>query len=285
MTLVGWFFHPTNQIERIVFEDGTVWAPAETESLRYFGTAGDDFIQTTDHGERIEGRGGNDVLLGGMGDDVYVSVFGGFDYIQDFAGLDELQMGSGISPDQVQRVRLNGSDDLILRVAGTGDQVTLVGWFFHPTNQIERVVFEDDTVWAPAETESLRYFGTAGDDFIQTTDHGERIEGRGGNDVLLGGIGDDVYVSVFGGFDYIQDFAGLDELQMGPGVSPDQVQRVRLNGSDDLILRVAGTGDQVTLARLVLQSDQSDRAGSVRRRHGVARRSARRRYAVRDRRR
>ena len=112
-------------------------------------------------------------------------------------------------------------------------------------------------------------FGAVEDDFIEGLGGNDLLDGGGGNDVLLGGMGDDVYVLVFGGFDYIQDFAGLDELQMGPGISPDQVQRVRLNGSDDLILRVAGTGGPGDARRLVLPPDQSDRARGVRRRHGV----------------
>ncbi|HXT33782.1 MAG TPA: calcium-binding protein, partial [Vicinamibacterales bacterium] len=245
VTIGGWFYSATNQIERVVFDDGTVWNAADTSSLRRLGTAGDDFVQGTEYDERLEGRGGNDVLLGGAGNDVYVPGFGGSDWVSDFAGDDELRL-DGVSPDQIERIRQSGSYDLVLRVAGTGDQITLGGWFYDAANQIERIVFDDDTVWDAAETSSLRRFGTAGDDFVQGTEYDERLEGRGGNDVLLGGAGNDVYVPGFGGSDWVSDFAGDDELRL-EGVSPDQIERIRQSGSYDLVLRVAGTGDQVTL--------------------------------------
>ena len=246
VTIYNWFSDPIYQIESIVFDDGTVWDPATSASLRYFGTAGDDFLQTTDYGELLEGRGGNDTLLGSGGDDVYAPGVGGNDIVFDYGGDDELRL-DGVSADEVERVRTDGSNDLVLRVTGTGDVLTIASWFSDPIYQIERLVFDDGTVWDPATSASLRYFGTAGDDFLQTTDYGELLEGRGGNDTLLGSGGDDVYAPGVGGNDIVFDYGGDDELRLD-GVSADEIERVRTDGSNDLVLRAPGTGDVLTIA-------------------------------------
>jgi Ca2+-binding RTX toxin-like protein len=211
------------------------------------GGAGNDYmVDSGDGNDVLDGGTGSDFMIGLEGNDVYLPGFGGQDTVYDSGGDDEVRMPAGVTPDQVERVRQEGSDHLVLRVAGTGEAVTMYNWYSGPEWQVERVVFEDGTVWDAATTSSLRYLGTAGDDFIQGTMWSERLEGRGGNDVLAAGLGDDVYVpGAGGGFDYIVDFGG-DTLLL-EGVSPDQIERIRESGSYDLTLRVAGTSDRITL--------------------------------------
>jgi hypothetical protein len=166
------------------------------------GLAGDDILFGYDGNDLLDGGSGNDRLLGGAGDDVYISVLGGVDYVSDYAGFDELHL-EGISPGDVERIRQDGSDDLILRVLATGDQITLAGWFYDPANAIERIVFDDGTVWSASETSALRYLGTTGNDFLQGTQYDETFEGRGGNDGFSGAGGNDVYVLGDLGFDSV----------------------------------------------------------------------------------
>jgi len=284
VTIASWFSDPSYQVERVVFGDGTVWDAATASSLRRLGTEGDDFLQgNVSYGGLLDGRGGNDYLLAGMGDDTLDGGAGndfmvggggddlyrpglGLDRIYEGGGNDELRFGAGIAPDQVERIRTEGSNDLVLRVVGTSDEVQIGNWFSDPFYQVERVMFGDGTVWDPATTASLRRIGTEGDDFLQSNFfYGGLLDGRGGNDQLYGGMGndtldggsgndfmvggsgDDVYLPG-SGFDSILDFGGVDELRFAAGVSPDQVERVRPDGSDDLLLRVAGSPDAVRIA-------------------------------------
>src|SRR5262245_32085397 len=98
-----------------------------------------------------------------MGDDTYLPGRG-MDTIFDSGGNDELRLAAGIDPDQVERLRFDGSNDLVLRAVGSTDQVTISNWFAGLENQIERVVFDDGTVWDAATAGSLRRIGTEGSD-------------------------------------------------------------------------------------------------------------------------
>jgi Ca2+-binding RTX toxin-like protein len=141
--------------------------------LRHIGTEGNDFLQSDFFfGGVLEGRGGDDTLIGGSGsdtmdggagndmlagqdgDDVYLPGTG-MDSIFEFGGTDELRLAAGIDPDQVERIRFDGSNDLVLRALGSSDEVRISNWFGGPENQVERVVFADGTVWSPATTSGL----------------------------------------------------------------------------------------------------------------------------------
>jgi Ca2+-binding RTX toxin-like protein len=262
LTLFNWFIDPLYQIERVVFDDGTVWAPAETSALRWLGTAGSETLQGTQHDETFEGRGGNDQFIGATGNDVYVLGDLGFDAVMDWGGEDEVRLPAGISPDQVERIRFDNSSDLLLR-AGT-EQLTLFNWFIDPLYQIERVVFDDGTVWAPAETSALRWLGTAGNDILSGTEHSERIEGRDGSDTLQGNGGDDIldggaandWMSGGAGADtyrfnrgYGVDVIasgpwslGEDRLELGAGIS---LHDIEVSGSLGFLVLAVGLRDQV----------------------------------------
>ena len=143
----GWFAGPDNQVERVVFDDGTEWDAAESSALRVFGTPGDDYVFGSFYGERLEGRGGSDQMFGYEGDDVYVpgpqpTPFSGADTIWELGGNDELRL-EGVNPDDVQRHRVG--DDLIFHTFLQGPIVRFAGWFAGPDNQVERVVFDDGT--------------------------------------------------------------------------------------------------------------------------------------------
>jgi Ca2+-binding RTX toxin-like protein len=245
LNIGGWFADPSHQIEHIVFDDGTVWAPEESSALRVFGTPGDDFLFGSIYDDRIEGRGGNDLMFGNAGNDVYVPGPGfGSDFVFDIGGLDELRL-EGISPDELSRTRTSSGSDLHLSRAGSFESLTLSNWFEGSAYQIERIVFDDGTVWTPEETGVLRYVGTDEHDHIIGTDWSERFEAHGGGDMLIGEGGDDVYVVEAGGIDWIVESSGNDEVQL-TGISPDQVERVRDPGSDNLTLRMPGMFNTLT---------------------------------------
>jgi Ca2+-binding RTX toxin-like protein len=265
----GWFSSPENQIESVVFADGTVWDAATTSALRRLGTEGDDFLQGSFYGGLLEGRGGNDFLLGGAGNDtldggagsdrldggggndVYVPG-SGMDTIYDSEGTDELRFGSGIAPDQVERLRDDWmSDDLLLRVQGTFNEVRISGWFSSPENQIESVVFADGTVWDAATTSALRRLGTEGDDLLQASFYGGLLEGRGGNDFLFGGTGNDT-LDGGAGNDNLFGSSGGDTYLFDRSSGHDWILELQAN-PDDIDTLIFGAN--ITVQDLIITGD------------------------------
>lgn len=100
---------------------------------------------------RLEGNAGNNVLFGGLGNDTYVFGRGsGQDIVVNFdAGKpsgDKVQLGAGIVGADVSFVRR--ADDLVLRISGTSNQLTVVNYFAEGgkgPDALEKVRFEDGT--------------------------------------------------------------------------------------------------------------------------------------------
>ena len=354
VTLVRHLDRPSYAIERIEFDDGTVWTPADVLTRLFTGGAGDDTIRglSTDdtiaglagadtlyggygddtldggadadtlhgghgddtltggagddtlHGEsdddRLTGGAGDDTLHGGLGSDTYVFNRGdGADTIEDngIRGTDRLAI-HGYTPAQVTVSRVAGdSDDVVLTFAGTDDRITIRNTLDGSgSDTIERIEFDDGTVWTPADMRALLLTGGASDDTLRgfSTDdtitglagadtlyggygddtleggadddtlHGEydddTLTGGAGDDTLHGGLGSDTYVFNRGdGADTIEDNGSrsTDRLVIH-GYTPAQVTVSRVTGdSDDVVLTFAGTEDRITI-RNTLEGSRSD---------------------------
>ena len=59
-------------IEKIQFEDGTIWGYSDILRLAVTGSRSRDDIIGTDGNDIIDGKGGNDTINGNFGDDTYV---------------------------------------------------------------------------------------------------------------------------------------------------------------------------------------------------------------------
>src|SRR5262249_15929566 len=73
-------------IDRIVFDDGTVWNYQDFDALfqRNQATESNDRLVGTSDDDELEGLGGQDLLIGGFGDDTYLYARGdGADTIDD----------------------------------------------------------------------------------------------------------------------------------------------------------------------------------------------------------
>ncbi len=242
-------------VERVEFDDQTVLDFSEGIHIRnndtgrnLFGTiygdvieggAGSDTLNGYGDDDTLIGGGGRDILYGGAGDDVYV--FGqdfssgsgyGYDTISEAAdaGTDTIRFTDGVEADDVYLwtdmygyLWLQAGDD------ANNNTLTIPGAIVSGvgvTTNVERVEFDDQTVWDISEGFHIRnndtgrsLFGTTYDDVIEggagsDTLYGyggdDTLIGRAGNDQIFGGAGADTFVflaaDVGNGIDHIVDF-------------------------------------------------------------------------------
>ena len=282
--VVDWYFGGgagRYQIEAIEFADGTRWESADIASHMTVtpGTDQSETVYGTDRDDVLDGLGGFDVLLGGAGNDVYVIDGGsGNKRIRDggnVSDVDVVRFGEGIGLDDIQ-LEVSGYD-LLIYVTGTGQWVTISGWF--QGDVIERFEFSDGAVLTQADVETLilsgpaiivgsayadNLYGSMADDTIYALDGEDSVYASGGNDLLdggtdgvvdrlTGGKGDDIYVFGRGyGIDYVYESTvreGVDAIEFTDGVRFEDLTFARSLGS--IHVGIAGTDDALILVNCV----------------------------------
>lgn len=230
--------------------------------------------------DRIIGGSGNDVLKGGGDDDTYVFRRGdGQDVITDrrddydfISGGDHdaIEFGPGITFDQLRFS--TAGNDLIIKIAGTDDQISIVNGFRNLNYRIETLRFADGSTKSyDAITQVLAtggdgddivvddigaslVTGGAGDDNISAYFGNDRVIGGTGNDTLRGGGDDDVYVFNRGdGVDTIIDrrddydfiTGGNDAIEFGAGISWTDLS-FAVSGND-LTIAIASSADRIKI--------------------------------------
>ena len=177
---------------------------------RIMAGAGDDVLQGGGGDDQLDGGAGHDRLIGGQGNDTYLFGPGsGRDTIVEVHGTrDVIRIMPGVAPSDVVVTRQN--NDLVLRLNGGADQLTISLYFLAVPLQIEQIQFADGTVWdASAIQERLRptITGTADNDTLVGTAEDDRLLGLTGDDQLAGLAGND---ELDGG-------SGIDQLTGGAG--------------------------------------------------------------------
>ncbi|WP_270934250.1 calcium-binding protein, partial [Falsiroseomonas oryzae] len=149
------------RIEEFAFANGTAWSLAEILALAGTGGAGDD---TIDFGTQLaldlvlDGGAGDDRLAGGPGDTTYVFDPGdGRDEIIEAGyfvfSTDTLRFGAGI--DAAALVAVRHGNDLLLRFAGSEDEVLVRNQFAVAAVPIDHVLFADGTALTAADLDNL----------------------------------------------------------------------------------------------------------------------------------
>lgn len=181
-------------IDRVVFDDGTIWDQATINSMFPTATEGDNTLYGFTTADTINGLGGNDTIRGGKGDDVLDGGSGddnirggdggdiivggtGNDHMQGDAGVDtytfDLDWGSDIifnndSSSNVDTISFGAGivasditvtrdiDDLFL-AHSNGDVIEVDGHFesYNDRGSIDQVVFVDGTVWDQTTLETM----------------------------------------------------------------------------------------------------------------------------------
>lgn len=200
------------------------------------GDAGDDLLFGNAGADTLRGGAGNDVIEGGDGSDTILFGRGdGVDLVRSFSneiGVDTVLLDAGIKPTDINLVR-NGAN-LDLAIAGSGDRVSLYGWFNPIGTPVQTSVqFADGSTWTRATLQTMlgmRYGTTANDsmtgtdttaDILYGGDGDDSLTGLGGDDLLAGGPGTDTLTGGLGNDTYFHD--GSDQIVEAAGAGTDTV--------------------------------------------------------------
>lgn len=255
----------TQQIEKLVFDDGTEFALAPI-----VGTEGDDVLNGTVGNDVISGLGGNDTLFGLAGDDV----------LDGGAGNDTLEGGDGddtfivSTGNDIFRAGSTGVDNILAPIGETPDDVSIIR-FFNNRNDLEvtfsdgstvkideqfggqfldTMEFNDGTVLSLSTGPNILIVGTASGELMNTStvmtggadivDPGagdDRIFSSGGNDVMFGSLGNDQF-DAGGGSDTVNYslVPGGIVVELDASVRPDGRARTLDDGQggNDMLIRV-----------------------------------------------
>ncbi|HJQ57598.1 MAG TPA: calcium-binding protein, partial [Vineibacter sp.] len=252
-------------IERFVFADGSSLTDPEIRArlVAQSQTGGNDVIHGFFGDDVIDGGAGNDELRGSSGSDTYRfgrgdgqdSVYESLDDHPFLEGSDTVAFEEGIGRPDVAFTRTG--NDLIATIVGTTDAIRIVNHYGWVYATMETFRFADGTSLSRAEVERavIDAQATSGDDVIIGTGSADSFHGSAGNDILRGGDGADTYLLGPGfGQDRIEDNASaednsnFDTLTFGVGIDPEDVVIGRAANPNDLVLSIAGTNDQVTVA-------------------------------------
>ena len=232
------------------------------------GTAGDDRISRVSGdlpSQRLNGLGGDDVLVGGAGADILDGGDGtdSASYFNHPADIEiNLETGTGKGGDAEGDVLISIEGIL----GGTGDD-RLTG------NNADNLISGtggNDILNGGAGNDSLN--GNSDDDRLDGGSGNDRLNGGGGDDTLIGGNGNDLFrFGPFDGSDTITDFGtGDDRLQFEFGLFADlEAVRTAATQTDDGNLEITLsetetlTLEGVTLAALTAEAVTTlDREGN-----------------------
>jgi Ca2+-binding RTX toxin-like protein len=254
---LGYWRIASNQVEQVVFADGTRWDAARLAQLALQPSAGPDLITGTAAAERLDGGAGDDTLQGGegndtlaggpgadqlqggTGDDEYLLARGdGSDVVVDAGGADTLRFAASIAPADV-RVSAEAGRHLVLALRDGSGAVRLDSVLRVDSQRIEQVRFADGTVWTHAD---LVAFAT------DPVDGNRLLTGQAGPDALTGGPGEDTLRGLEGadtldggaGDDRLEGGAGADAYVVRPGEGTDWIVEAAQSGVGEDVLQLRG---------------------------------------------
>ena len=235
-----------------------------------FGSEGVDQFNGGDGNDVLAGAGGNDILFGGNGDDFLSggagndTLFGGSSFTG--AGNDTYRFGAGSGQDtindndaaagNVDTIKIIGltpseitlarewassgvpTNDLLIKVTGSTDSLRVTNYFYGSGFKIEKLMFDDGTVWTTAEMDAAPF------DLRASTDSTVVRGGSytNGNDIYLWGTGS--------GQDTINDndaaASNVDTIKI-IGVAPSEVTVTRVTPTNNLVISINGTTETLTV--------------------------------------
>jgi Ca2+-binding RTX toxin-like protein len=264
--------YATPVFDRLEFADGSkiLYQDLLANGFYLAGTEADDIITGTGVYDQILGNGGNDTLsgrgdhddlYGGEGDDTLAGGPGDNDSLAGDEGADTYIYAAGDgrddiferdgTPGEVDRVLLQGIEAADVRVTrdpwnyflvmAGGDRLSLGNMPLESAAVLERIEFEDGTVWTPADLAARVELlpATEGDDVLWGTAANDTISGLGGFDALCGNLGDD----------FLSGGEGGDFYYFSAGDGQDVIDNVDTDGSPDSIQFAHAVSTNAVLSR------------------------------------
>jgi Ca2+-binding RTX toxin-like protein len=242
--------------------DDTLYGNGGNDALRghtgndvLFGGPGNDSLWGGDGDDILHGGSGDDFLDGGNGADTYHFGYGdGHDIISESgtdSAIDTVRLGGGITSSNVILAR-QANGDLVLRLEGTADQLTLQGWYTNAATRVERIVFDDGTMLGEPQLAALAVppiVGTPGNDVLRGTRFADTLIGSDGDDTLDGRLGDDALIGGAGNDSYVLNWSS------GAVNTGQTVSVVGGGSSKDIVIEQAGETSTIVLAPAMQFSD------------------------------
>lgn len=185
------------------------------------GGSGADILNGGAGNDILDGGKGNDQLNGGDGDDTYAFGLGyGLDSINAYENrtgkVDTIKI-INVKPDDV--VMHRDYDNLVISFLTSPDTLHVWSHFIGESTagyQVDRLIFEDGTIWDQSVIKAKSLKGSDNDDNITGYVGSDVIEGGRGDDTLSGAQGDDF---LYGGegSDYLTGGDDNDVLDGGQG--------------------------------------------------------------------
>ncbi|WP_211253596.1 calcium-binding protein [Alkanindiges illinoisensis] len=215
-----------NQIDQLVFNDGTIWTVDDIKPKvqqgsnandNLYGYAGNDTLHGLDGNDTLIGNAGDDLLYGDAGDDILDGGMGN-DLLDGGIGDDVLSAGDGNN----NLKGGNGSDRLY---SGVGDDVLNGGDgddHLEAGDGKNRLYGEagNDALYSGKGNDLLD--GGDGDDYLDSGQGNDTLYGKADNDTLNSGEGDDTLDGGIGS-DYLSGGSGNDTYIFGRGYGQDVI--------------------------------------------------------------
>ena len=246
------------------------------------GLAGNDNIYSYGGDDTLIGGAGYDRVVGGEGNDTYVfetgfGIYTGSSYAdvvdeEKNEGTDTIHFGGGIAPEDVYGWTDNYGN-VLLQLAGSTADTLLIDSSGNSSaandvaERIERITFDDETVWDWSlginlnDTDAAHYlYATNGNDFLDGNGGNDNLYGHGGDDTLIGGAGKDVLYGGGGNDTYI--FGTGFGVFTGTAGTADLVSEDENEGTDTVLFEDGITFEDIyswtdTYGRLYLQLEGS----------------------------
>ncbi|MFM0074602.1 calcium-binding protein [Paraburkholderia sediminicola] len=252
--LDGMLASAAQSVQEIVFADGTTWTVNDLIALELqHASTGADVLYGSTAAEHFDGKGGNDIELGGGAGDTFVfnQGYGALEINEVEAGsaTNVLSLGAGITASSL-KVQIDSLGDLVLIDGTTGDRIQLDGMFTNGSQGVQQIQFADGTVLTRNQLMQIETTGTTGADSLYGTAAANLFDGKGGRDYESGGGGNDTFVfnAGYGALEIEEEdfvFSAANLLQLGAGI--DAASLVVRTSGNALVLTDGVSGDQITL--------------------------------------
>ena len=210
------------------------------------GYGGDDTLFGRDGNDVLEGGSGNDTLSGGYGDDLLKGGAGN-DTLNGDAGSDVYLFGRGGGQDVISDYHASGeintlqfavdvraadvtyarepSGDLVIRINGTSDAVTIKNWYTDSAWRLDRIVYGDGTEADLSMLDALdvRMIVAGAPGMLRGTDLDDVLLGTAGDDTLVGDLGSDRLIGGEGADTYVLGWTRGAPADTWEAVGPDAV--------------------------------------------------------------